>query len=624
MQPAEGDKSKVITVKVGDRVMQVRRDDLTRLAMGRQLAMRVQWLVFNVHRTDKGKPVDLNRNPQWKQIYADPSPDVVIVASAQVGKSLNGTLRIFAAADLGLETGWVLPTDPKRNEFVHNRIERTIENTPYYKERISSAGGSDSTHEKHYRAMDGSVTAMHFATSASPNELIAFSADFMGIDERDRCDRNNLALAPSRMFQSPYRLTYECSTPTTPGYEANYPGEVVPDNIESRLFAGDYQRMHIPCSNCGWMQVPEWYKHFINVKTDDAGRVLSFDVLDKDWSPGSPQDVRPVCEKCSRPFERLTQHGRWIPKKPGAAIRSYWVNRLLSDVGESLSTIIDKYGKALNNPSLMQQIHNMDLGISYAGGFVGFRQELFARCCEPDPYSMLSSYDGEMATAGIDVNVPYFDVQISKWLPNDICPQRKIHVCKVQGLDNLYALLRRFRVRFAVIDQQPELNLAELIQKEAPTKAGCHVTRAKYSTHGAVEPITISATGENPGDPPLVVTLDRTATIDNLYQTMLNRKVRWFTNFRDVIEGAMMGEMCRPVRTLVIGDGGAERWSWEGKPDHQLHAANYDLIAGRIGGMFLVRYSGVVILATDYTHRPKQRPLSPGGPPEKVLILRGR
>lgn len=629
--PEPGEKSATITVKLeSGELLRIRRDHAIRISMARQLASMIMSLATEVHRTDKGQKIDLDGNPQWKEVYACASPDIRIASSAQVGKTLYGTCRMFAGANLGLEGAWVSPTDPKRNEYVHNRVERTIQNTDLYGERIAAAGGSNSTHEKQYRAGDGSLTAMHFVTSNSPKEMISFSADHMCIDERDFSDRSNLHMYPARMNRSPYRLTYECSTPTLPGEDAELVhGREPVDNIMTQVMTGDYRNWHTMCQHCGTEQVLDWYKHMVKVDLDDAGRILRYDVCDRGWSPGSPVDLRAVCQHCHRPMDRLGP-GRWVKRNPGRQIHSFHLNRLASSVGDPMDKLLKRFAEGIGNPSKMQQFHNMDLGVPFAGGHMGFRDWMFTACSADSAHAMLTDYVGP-ATAGIDVNVPFFDVQISRWEAwNQSAPQVKLYAGKVQGRQNLYALLKRFGVVVAMIDQQPELNLAVEIQEEAPFKIGCEIIRAHYSTHG-LKSAWIASEGPNrPMGPPRLVTLDRTATLDALYASVLNRRVQWFRNFREAINGEMLAEMSRPVRQVVQTDDG-ERFAWVGKPDHQMHAANLDRMAGEeVCPMMLVRHTSPIGVKVDRTSgsprsRGTQTPEAQiSARHRSVLIRRGR
>lgn len=617
--PDDGDRSRVVRFERDGRVGSIARSELVRLAAGVQLAAMIMQLVTTVHRTDKGLVVDLDKNPQWRQIYADPSPDLRIMASAQVGKSLYCTLRIFAAAELGFETGFVMPTDPKRNEFVHNRIHRTIEHTEYYRERIADAAGVDSVREKHYRDSSGHICPIHFAAAATDNELIAFSADQMMIDERDRCNRANLKLYPSRMNQSDYRLTVEVSTPTLPGYEkTGKPADVGPDNIHTEFLCGTQNRWHITCPHCQHEQAPTWEDNFVKVELDESGRIIAFKVRDPGYTMEGPVDLRACCAKCERPFDRLSA-GRWISARPDRRIVSYWVNRLCADVGEPISALLNRFREALNNPSAMQQFYNMDLGMPFAGGYTAFREDMFRRCA--GDHRLADGWWDSPTTAGIDVNVPFFDVHISRWqFDNLACPQVKLFAGKIQGTQALFQILKRFNVKVACIDQQPELNLACTLQEQAPAQCdGLHLIRCKYGTQAMMDPIVVSEKSDQADEIPLLLTLDRTATLDAEFASTLNGRVKYFSNYLEAADARMVPEFCRPVRTIVVNDQGEERWTWVGKPDHQLHAASLDRIAGQIGRNRLGGGSGAMGFLVDYTSARTHPVQNTAEPPEVVM-----
>ena len=109
---------------------ELKRSQLKRLAMGKKLAETRMWLIKHVHRTERGVPIDLKINPQLFQAYADPHPDKRMQAPAQFGKSLYAVVDIFATVECGLQVGFVMPKEDLRNQFVSDKINRTIKNTP--------------------------------------------------------------------------------------------------------------------------------------------------------------------------------------------------------------------------------------------------------------------------------------------------------------------------------------------------------------------------------------------------------------------------------------------------------------------------------------------------------------
>lgn len=620
--------TRVVRVQLGDKVVEMTRRDLVRKTMGVQLSRMVERILPH-HRTDRNEPVDFSRNPQWQSIMLDPSPDIRIASHAQSGKSLTGLIRAIAGLCLGLEYAICMPTDQRRNDMVHNKLERTIANTPLYRQMMKAAKGQNSTHAKDFLAENGAVTTLHCVNGQSKTEMIAFTCDCVATDERDFSDRSNIAMLPKRMERSAYAFTYECSTPTFPG-EVRVQGRAVPDNIMSEVMNGDHHEWFTVCEHCSHPQIQRWEEHYVKLEVDESGRVFNFQVRDQDWSPGNnTREARPVCLKCHRPFNRLGR-SLWIPRNPGAAIRSYHVNRFGTDLGESTSGLIATFGDALHDPSKMQTFCNMTLGTDFVGGHLSFTRQLFASCCEPDPYPMLSRSDLP-TLAGLDVNVPYFDLVIAQWdFGRRERPQTVVYAGKLTGLDAVYEVLRAFKVFGVVIDAQPEHNTATTFQNEAPAKCGAMVTRCAYSTHPLNSVMLISEKGETSSDPPRLIKVDKTASIDSLFQWMIRKRLRMFQNFAEIMDGRFLGEVTRPVRVLEL-DGGNERYVWQGKPDHQLQALNLAKIAGDpavFGSMMPRAFEDRVLVAVrDLTIRPGAR--SRLQDPEsvikdRVLALRGR
>lgn len=595
----------------------IRRSELVRRAMAAEIARKTVWLAQEVHVTESGRRISLDR--QWESIYADPSCDMRIIAPAQRGKTLYQIVKTMAQLYCGMAVGWVMPKYGKVQELVNGKLNGTIKNTPLYLEMQEASTGADTLQFKTF----GDYGKLYLVTANSENELTSFSSDAMHIDERDFCNRVNLPMYPSRMNASPYRLTDEISTPTTEGSEAKL-GQPGNDNIHSEWLTGDRRRYFSKCPRCGTEQILDWYKNVVQVDRDESGRITGFDVRDKDWSVGSPQDLRVCCRECRHPFDRLSS-GRWIAQRPHRTrMRTYWVEALASPIGPSIEQMLQTFTRALGNPSKMQHFHNMDLGRPYAGGMLRFTKDLFRQCAPNQRHWMLTECDGP-CTAGVDVNRPWLDIQISRWIGGK---QVKVWAGKVQGGEReVVALFRKFNVIGAVIDNQPETKFSMSLQ-DACAGAGISMIRCKYASTEQSRMIVVSEAGENPKlDPPRLITVNRTVAIDTLYETMQTKVVEWFTDWETAISGALIEEFTIPVRKLSISEAGAERFVWEGKPDHQLHAAVYDLLAGDLLKMNIVRdYSEIGPFVNDFTHGGGGYKPDPGGNPQRndaVMIQRG-
>lgn len=600
----------------GGPVVEMRRGELVRRAMAVTVTRTVLDLVANHHRTEAGRPIKLDH--QWKQVYADPAPDMRLIAGAQRGKTLYEMVKTMAQVMLNMSVGWVMPKDGKIQELVHGKLDPTIQNTAIYRDMQGLSGGTDTVKFKTF----GRYGKLYLVTANSENELTSFSADAMHIDERDFCNRSNLPMYPSRMNFSPYKLTDEISTPTIEGTKTRV-GQAGADNIHAEFLSGDQHRYYVNCPFCNRAQILDWYDNLVSVKTDAGGRVMGFDVRDKDWAPGSSTDIRACCAEpsCGRPIDRLAA-GTWIAGNRGARIRSYWMEALNSSVGPSMAELLDKFGKALGNPSKMQQFHNMELGRPFAGGMLRFGAELFEGC-EDAALSFVTRSEGP-CTMGIDVNRPWLDVHISKWVDGI---QIKVFVGKIEGgEDELVELVRRYHVTGGVIDHQPETKFAMRLQDVLWDRTRCRLVRCKYASNEQTSFMVITEHGERSLDPPKLITVNRTVAIDTLYESMQLRSVVWPGTWRTALDGALIEEFVNPVRMLVVNDQGQERFTWEGKPDHQLHAAVYDYIAGEVLDMRRPHdLSSVQPLVSTMTHGA---PSVSAAPPmiqrdDQPLIMRG-
>lgn len=569
------------------------RKDLMRRAMAMNVAKQTMFLVQHHHKTEAGKMVKPDH--QWMAVYKDCSPDMRVIAPAQRGKTLYNLVKTFAQLMLGLSVGWVMPKENKITELVAGKLDLTVKNTPLYQQMIALSDGKDNARFKTF----GAYGKLYLVTANSPNELTSFSADAMHIDERDFCNRTNLPMYPSRMNASDFKLTDEISTPTFEGKPPRA-GQLGPDNIHSQFLRGDQCRYFSSCPHCGWEQILDWYDNVVTVERDDQGRIIRYNVRDPDWAPGSQKDCRVCCahKECGRPFDRLLP-GVWRALHPERSMRTRWMEALCSSMGPTIAQMLETFVQGLANPGIMQQFQNMDLGRTFSGGSMRFTEMLFARCVDQNHY-MAESSDGP-CTIGIDVNAPWIDVQISRWVQGK---QIKVHAAKLQGgIEEIISTIRRFHVVAGVVDQQPEGHFVLQLQEKALSEARCQLVRCKYATNDQSSKIVISEQGETKIDPPRLVTVNRTMALDAVFATMLVREVTWFKNWNMVLGGMLAEDFFTPVRKLTTNEAGIERFVWEGKPDHQLHAAVYDQLAGELLGMNILRdLSQLGPMISDHPH----------------------
>lgn len=620
-EPRAPDPDAVRITMPGGRVVEISRKDALRLAMGHQLARRIQELVATVHRNEKGDPIDLMINPQWGEIYADGNPDMDIVSPAQFGKSIYMILRLLAGGTLGLSSAMILPTDDARNRMVKEKVDPIIECVPYYAEQMLGSTGTGSVRLKRF-GKGADARTLYFINSESQKECIAFTTDVLNVDEYDFCNRGNVGVLPARMNRSEFRLRLNTSTPTLPG---DAPGSTSAadksDNICTNALHGTDKHYMTCCPHCDFVQELVWEQNVVKENVDENGRLVSFEVLDQDFNPDSHVDLKVCCAnpKCKRPFDRARAKARWIARRPQAKSSSYWINRLNSPLGDPLKTLLlgnDQYAMSIGNPTKMQAFYNMNMGRAFAAGHMRFTEDLFRRCIVKG-WRMRQTFGGPVAV-GIDVNQPYFDIQADYWFQEPLhgkFERIKVFAGKVAGEENVYPLVEGLGAACVCIDQQPELNTAYRMKEEFE-KRGIYCILAKASTHPLSKLIIESTPGDTPMAPPQQVTFDRVAGIDDVYSDMQRMKLGWFEEWAEAIDGRLKTEFTKPVRAISRTDEGDERYTWIGKPDHQLSACVLAKLAGTLGNLQSRAMTEVLFIRQDFNESEEPDIQSEGDAPD--------
>ena len=76
-----------------------------------------------------------------------------------------------------------------------------------------------------------------------------------------------------------------------------------------------------------------------------------------------------------------------------------------------------------------------------------------------------------------------------------------------------------------------------------------------------------------------VINVDRTTALDKAFSSLKSRKNLLPENFRSILKGAYVDEMCGPVRQTTEDGKGNVKYEWSKCKDHQRHADVYDMLA---------------------------------------------
>jgi hypothetical protein len=496
----------------------------------------------------KGQPLDFKSKGFLTAIYKDQTRHLVIRKAVQVGISELLVVDALSLADLGLRIFYVLPTEKLRNEFVRDRVNRPLAMVPYYRnrsrppEKLPGVVEIDSVGLKSF----GTNGAMLFVGSNSPVSFIAFSADVAIVDELDKCSAKNLALVPDRLAASEYKLIREVSTPTTEDF-----------GIDERYKESDQKRWLIRCEHCGTWQEPDF---FVNVVREVHDR--EYELIDREWTPQSGRDIHFFCRKCAKPTNRLAP-GEWVAQNRQSNISGYAISQLFSHL--TLAELYETFLKALTNESRLQRFYNSVLGQAYTATGTKLTLAILQQCVKAGfNYNLPSRAD--YSTMGVDVGQPLLHVWISDHPEGR---RRLVFAGTVREFEELHSLIARYGVQVAAVDAYPETRKAREFQQ----KANCPVFLCEYPSSPQNDELNIDYEDK-------YIKVDRTQSLDAVVADFVTRTILLPANASTLDEGQLFAHLCAPTRVL---DPETQRYTWVigSKPDHYIHAANYDRIASR-------------------------------------------
>lgn len=218
-------------------------------------------------------------------------------------------LSHYEAGELGYTVLYVLPKYELRNRFVNNRIYKLHRMIGKYSELLAEAA----TNVHRTSLMHFGKGTIAFLGSNVLDEFIEIPADSAFVDEKDRCNQENLLLLPDRLAASPYGIMREVGNPTIEGF-----------GIDSRYAESTQGIWVIPCEHCKHKFTPDFFRHVVEI----IGENDQFRVRDSEIDPfRKGPDIRVICDKCGKPINRLAE-GEWVEAYPGRD----WVGRRVSRV----------------------------------------------------------------------------------------------------------------------------------------------------------------------------------------------------------------------------------------------------------------------------------------------------
>ena len=502
--------------------------------------------IFNFliyHKTHKNARIRISDHLYLETIIKDKAENMCVKKSTQGGYTEFLIARALNEAIEGRGVFYVMPTFSLISRFVKNRIDRTIQNTPYYRNQIRDQEGKISTSMSLKHIGKGSIA---FIGSNSTAGFTEFPADTLIIDELDECDQSALGMAEERLSASKSPRIIKIGNPSLQEF-----------GIDSEFLKSDKKEWHIKCG-CGEWIKPDFFVHVIE-EVDNGDYIIR----DESWTQDSNRDISMICHKCKKPLNRFDP-GEWVSETESQT-SGYHVSKLFS-TNMKMQRIVERFQEGLKDDSKLQRFYNGDLGLAYTAKGSKLDYELL-NACRAD--YIMPSTSTLPCVMGVDVgtvcNVIIAEISPDKRL-------RTVYIGEASEEQDIINLYRQYNCKVACIDAMPEKRMSK---KLSSVLRGMFVV---YYGDVKVEKINVNDK---------VIVVDRTATLDGVREAILLQTVILPKNADKLSplrpDGA--SEFYYQMTTSVrVYDDEKQKYFWrEGtSPDHFFHAMNYLLIAKRI------------------------------------------
>lgn len=560
----------------------------THAATSHALHSRYPFLgMARVHHSNKrSQPMSFADKPYLIPLYVMIAglADVTFCKAVQTGLS-----ELLIAYSLH-EAGWndricayVLPQYKTSERFVADRIDPLIMRTPAYKNRLPGGDfGLENVTSKGNlkRKRFGPRGSLLFLGSNTPSDFIEFSCDVAIVDEWDNCDLTNVSNIKDRTRESDAAQIIRVSNPRLPGR-----------GVTRRWKQGTQGRWNHKCSRCNERQHLDWFKHF--VEKDNAGNFWPRDKARmNDRMMG---DLRPVCQRCGKPWDRVASGGAWVSAEPQREEVTFHISRL--DVLSSkrdpqpIRAAYKEFITAQTDRNAMKTFWAGFLGWAYEPAGTSVTQEILdAAAVDQPPLDVNGGekYEDMTVVMGCDVgsvlNVKISSLSINRDDEKHPYVRNTLWTGTVTEFDDLITLIDRYHVDACVIDAMPETRKCKELRDHFAYKGTCEVWLARYHP---TPKVGADAFGLRMDYNERVVTSDRTQLLDTCLDDLkfgrnkLPGDIGTVLNFAD--------QMRAPKRII---DEKTQRAIWEegADPDHYRHADAYERVAveihDRSGGFY--------------------------------------
>lgn len=479
--------------------------------------------------------------------------EVVIQKATQAGVSaLMWRWAARRADQFADRVLYLFPTDRHVTEFGRERIDTSIEESPYLQSRCP-AGVINNQHQKRigdgWLYLRGTVASRAQKRAAGAQSVAAQAIVF---DEYDD-------LEPGTVAQFERRLSGASQSGGTSRVRRVGVPTVDDYGVALAYAQSDRRRWHVTCGECKKEHVPEWTNVRWTTRRSGDQDVCrpGHDLFEDDKDVAEAWRVCPHCET-----EVDVADGRWLATNPGHPIIGFHVPRLIIPGADIESIVVNSRGRKLAE---IEAFHQNDLGEPYTTADAGIgRDVLEAASSMGDEF--VSSYSGPfIVTAGLDVaSARDLNMRISAHDENGI--RHPLWIGTVSSFDEAATKMDLYNIRLLAVDHLPERREARAL---AAAFAG-RVVLARYDDD-VKKPIDINEVDN-------LVAANRTDAIDAALEGIRSGRTRLPRSPpMDYIEH--LGSMRRRLEWDARGRPTYRYVSVGTKGDDFVHAEVFDLMA---------------------------------------------
>lgn len=529
------------------------------------------------YRRPRGVDFSLAYFKPLRALYSDTSEHIVVMKPAQRGASewainvvmfyLDQGPRVFGLPTNQLNIGYIFPNQGLLSDFSNERFEILKTESPHLAAIFRDAP-IDRVTMKRIRN-----NFLYLRGGWTDAGLKSFPADIIVLDEFDELRPAAVELARRRMNASRIRREIDLSTPSIPGR-----------GIHAAYRATDQHEYETQCPQCGHWQTFDFFRDVRVHKDTCAGDPcpgLAYETEDgTDGWKYLPEDVLLLadvalhCELCHHAFDEdeRCDEGRWTPRNPRAKIRGYhlpwWPFPFVR---------LNEYAAKAASPDLhrVTEFFRSDLGVPYQPSGASITEAMIDACAADLPNGLIpSSFVGRWIapTMGVDVGPNALHYWVTARLPGEKAPY-VVDAGVKTTIGQIDDLMRQWRIRFCVIDAQPEATQSKAFVQRWPGRAAMAYYTHPKSDEYRPEAAKIQEKG--------VVAANRTMALDTVYAHAAG--ALWHIP-SDIGRKPMIRAHLTSSTRVSGEDGTGERYAfWEHTtPDHIFHAAAYDLLARKI------------------------------------------